>query len=117
LVLLNFIGVLRGKSILKSWRVAILCIILFAGIATPATDLMSMFLLAAPITLLYFLAAGVSIWHDRIADKRRAEEFAEYDLDDGESAESPASAKKRLRRESKAQAEPESGSALGGGAA
>src|SRR5690606_7812788 len=45
LVLLNFIGVVRGMSILKSWRIAILCIILFAAIATPAADIWSMFLL------------------------------------------------------------------------
>ena len=80
LVFLNFIGVLRGKSILKSWRVALLCIILFAGIATPAADLMSMFLLAAPIVLLYFGAALVTILHDRRVDKRQAKELAEYGL-------------------------------------
>lgn len=82
LVLLNFIGVLRGQSILKSWRVAILCIILFAGIATPAADLMSMFLLAAPIVVLYFAAAGIAVLHDKRLDKRRAAELAEYDLAD-----------------------------------
>ncbi len=81
LVMLNFIGVLRGASILRSWRIAILAIILFAAIATPAADLMSMFLLAAPIIVLYFTAAGISILHDRRVDKRRAEEFAAYDLD------------------------------------
>lgn len=80
LVLLNFIGVLRGQSILKSWRVAILVIILFAGIATPAADLMSMFLLAVPIVILYFAAAGVAILHDRRVDKRQARELAEYGL-------------------------------------
>lgn len=81
LVMLNFIGVLRGQSILKSWRVAILLIILFAGITTPAADLMSMFLLAAPMILLYFAAAGIAILHDRRVDKRRAAELSEYDLD------------------------------------
>ncbi len=82
LVLLNFVGVLRGKSILKSWRIALLCIVLFAAITTPAADLVSMFLLAAPITLLYFAAAGVAIWHDRIHDKRTAAEYAEYGLEE-----------------------------------
>jgi sec-independent protein translocase protein TatC len=81
LVLLNFIGVLRGRSILKSWRMAILCIILFAGVTTPAMDLMSMFLLAAPIIVLYFIAAGIALWHDHIFDKKQAAEFAEYGLD------------------------------------
>lgn len=88
LVLLNFIGVVRGMSILKSWRVAILAIILFAGIATPAADLASMFLLAAPIVVLYFAAAGVAILNDRRADKRRSADLAEYGIDDdgGDSA-------------------------------
>lgn len=82
LVLLNFIGVLRGMSILKGWRIAILCIVVFAAITTPAADLMSMFLLAVPITVLYFIAAGVAVWHDRIFDKRRAAELADYDLEE-----------------------------------
>lgn len=82
LVMLNFLGVLRGASILKSWRVALIAIVLFAGIATPATDLMSMFMLAAPIVLLYFVAAAVGILHDRRVDRRRAAELAGYDLAD-----------------------------------
>lgn len=82
LVLLNFIGVVRGQSILKSWRIALLCIILFAAIATPAADLMSMFLLAVPIVVLYFIAAGIAILHDKRVDRTRASELAEYGLDD-----------------------------------
>lgn len=81
LVLLNFIGMVRGMSILKSWRIAILCIILFAAIATPAADIMSMFLLAVPIVVLYFIAAGIAILHDRRVDKRRSEELSEYGID------------------------------------
>ncbi len=82
LVMLNFLGVIRGKTILKSWRVAILIIILFAGIATPAVDLMSMFMLAIPLVVLYFAAAGVALLHDRRVDKKRAAELAEYGIDD-----------------------------------
>ncbi|MGD9607489.1 MAG: twin-arginine translocase subunit TatC [Leucobacter sp.] len=84
LVLLNFIGVLRGQSILRSWRVAILCIVLFAAITTPAADLMSMFLLAAPIVVLYFAAAGIAVLHDKRVDKRRAADLAEYGIDEAE---------------------------------
>lgn len=82
LVALNFLGVLRGTSILKSWRGAILAIILFAGIATPAADLMSMFLLASPMVLLYFGAALIAILHDRIVDRRRNAELQEYGIED-----------------------------------
>lgn len=72
LVLLNFLGVISGKSILKSWRIAILIIVLFCATATPAADLVSMFLLAVPMVLLYFSAVGVALWHDRGVAKREA---------------------------------------------
>lgn len=81
LVMLNFVGILRGKTILKSWRVAILIIVLFAALATPAVDLWSMFLLAAPMVVLYFIAVGIALLHDRRIDKRRAKEFEEYGID------------------------------------
>jgi sec-independent protein translocase protein TatC len=70
LVLLNFIGVISGKSIIKSWRWAILIIFIFCAIATPSADVGSMFLLAVPMILLYLIAAVVTLWHDRGAAKR-----------------------------------------------
>ncbi|MBI5159898.1 MAG: twin-arginine translocase subunit TatC [Micrococcales bacterium] len=72
LVLLNFIGVLQGATILRSWRWAILAIALFTALATPAADVLSMFLLAIPMVGLYFAAVGVTIAHDRAVEKRRA---------------------------------------------
>ncbi|GAA1588702.1 twin-arginine translocase subunit TatC [Leucobacter aridicollis] len=81
LVMLNFVGIIRGKTILKGWRVAILIIVLFAALTTPAADLWSMFLLAVPMVLLYFIAVGIAMLHDRRVDKRRAAEFAEYGVD------------------------------------
>ncbi|MGJ0204401.1 twin-arginine translocase subunit TatC [Leucobacter sp. gxy201] len=86
LVMLNLIGVVRGATILKGWRVAILVIILFAAIATPAADVWSMFILAVPMIVLYFIAVGVALLHDRRVDKKRAAEFAGYGLDDSGSA-------------------------------
>jgi len=72
LVLLNFLGVISAKAILKGWRVAILIITLFCATATPAADIVTMFLLAIPMVLLYFGAAGVAVWHDRGVAKREA---------------------------------------------
>lgn len=69
LVLLNFVGVLSAKSILKSWRLAMLLIVLFTAVATPAADVISMLLLAIPMVGLYFAAAGVALLHDRRAAK------------------------------------------------
>lgn len=70
LVLLNFIGILSAKAILKGWRWAILAITLFTAIATPAADIVSMFLLAIPMVALYFIAYGVSALHDRSLARR-----------------------------------------------
>lgn len=70
LVLLNFAGVVTGVAILRSWRWAVLAITVFTAISTPAGDLVSMFLLALPMTALYFAAVGIAIWRDRIAARR-----------------------------------------------
>jgi sec-independent protein translocase protein TatC len=69
-VLLNFMGIISGKAILKAWRVAILLICVFTAIATPAADVTSMFLLAVPMAVLYFMAVGVAFWHDAIARRK-----------------------------------------------
>lgn len=70
LVLLNFVGILSATAIMKGWRVAVLIIVLFCAIATPAADVISMFLLAVPMTLLYFLAVAIAWIHDRGAARR-----------------------------------------------
>jgi sec-independent protein translocase protein TatC len=71
LVLLNFVGVLPALSILRGWRWAIVAITIFTAIATPAADLLSMLLLAAPMVVLYFLAVGVAFLHDRAVARRQ----------------------------------------------
>jgi len=70
IVLLNFAGVISASSIIKSWRIAVLVITLFTAIATPAADVVSMFLLAIPMVVLYFAAYGIAFLHDRRAAKR-----------------------------------------------
>lgn len=86
LVLLNFMGVLTGKAIIKGWRVAILMICLFTAFATPAADVVSMFLLAIPMIALYLIAAGISLLHDR-----RAERIAREMVDESVSAAAESS--------------------------
>lgn len=70
LVLLNFIGALSAKSIVKSWRIAILVIALVAALATPTADPMSMLLVMLPLILFYFAAALIAWLHDRVKLKR-----------------------------------------------
>ena len=83
LVVLNFVGALEAKSIIKGWRVAVIIIALFTAIATPAADVVSMVVLAIPMVILYFLAAGIATLHDR----RQAKKMAALVSDSADTAE------------------------------
>ncbi|MFG3128298.1 twin-arginine translocase subunit TatC [Streptomyces tendae] len=72
LVMLNFTGVLTGKRMLGWWRAMIMGITLFAAIATPSTDPLTMLMLAGPIWVLYFGAVTVSLLNDRRKARREA---------------------------------------------
>ncbi len=72
LVMLNLTGVLSGRRMLGWWRGMIMGITLFAAIATPSTDPLTMILLAGPIWVLYFAAVAVSLVNDRRRARREA---------------------------------------------
>ena len=72
LVLLNFANLLSGSAILKGWRLAVFIIAFVSALATPTADPMSMFLLMAPLSALYFLAVAIAT----LNDKRRARKQA-----------------------------------------
>ncbi len=81
LVMLNFARVISGRAILGGWRWAILAITVFTAIATPAADILSMFILAIPMVGLYFIAAAIASINDRRIAKRDAALAAEYGID------------------------------------
>ncbi|MGO1507240.1 MAG: twin-arginine translocase subunit TatC [Microbacteriaceae bacterium] len=70
LVALNVAGIMTGRAILKGWRVAVLLASVFAALATPAADVVSMLLLAGILVVLFFAAAGVSMLFDRRKKKQ-----------------------------------------------
>lgn len=70
IVLLNFVGVVESATIRRGWRIAILAVFVFAAIATPSADVLSMFLLAAPMLVLYLVAVAITTAHDRRLRKR-----------------------------------------------
>jgi sec-independent protein translocase protein TatC len=72
LVLLNFTGVVTGRRMLGWWRGMVIGITVFAAVATPTGDPLTMCLLAAPIVFLYFLAMGVCFVNDSRRSRRRA---------------------------------------------
>jgi sec-independent protein translocase protein TatC len=69
-VFLNLAGVLSGAAILKGWRWAVLAATLFGAFVTPAGEVLSMFIIAVPMVVLYFAAAGIALLVDRRRAKR-----------------------------------------------
>ncbi|WP_410050705.1 twin-arginine translocase subunit TatC [Actinomyces sp. MRS3W] len=79
MVALNRLGVMKGRTMLKGWRWAVVGIFTFMAFANPLPDPWSMIFMAIPITGLYFLACYISIRHDKHVAKRRAQEDAALD--------------------------------------
>ena len=82
LVMLNLTGIITGKRMLGWWRAMILGITVFAAVATPSTDPLSMLALAGPIWVLYFGAVAFSLLNDR--RRRRRDDDG---LDDDEASD------------------------------
>jgi sec-independent protein translocase protein TatC len=59
IVALQLIGVVTPRTLLGWWRPALLIVTVFAAVITPSGDPISMFALAAPMALLYFLSIAV----------------------------------------------------------
>lgn len=73
LVMLNLTGMITGKRMLGWWRGMIMGITVFAAVATPSTDPLSMLALAGPIWVLYFFAVVFSLVNDKRRRRREAE--------------------------------------------
>jgi sec-independent protein translocase protein TatC len=56
---LNMMGLIKGRQILKSWRVTLFVICLVAAMAAPGSDAMTMVYLAAPLLLLFAIATAL----------------------------------------------------------
>ena len=73
LIMLNLTGILTGKRMLGWWRGMIMAITVFAAVATPSTDPLTMLALAGPIWVLSFGAVVFSLLNDRRKRLRDAE--------------------------------------------
>ena len=70
LLTFNLIGFLRGRTILKPWRIWVFGIFVVVAAFSPTADPLGMILLSAPLVVLYFMAGGISLLVDRRRDKR-----------------------------------------------
>ncbi|MGX5359403.1 twin-arginine translocase subunit TatC [Kocuria sp. KH4] len=68
LVGLNMLGVLPGRTVLKSWRIVVVLVMVVSAMAAPGPDPMTMFYLAVPLLALFFVAVGLCL----LLDRRRA---------------------------------------------
>jgi sec-independent protein translocase protein TatC len=84
LLMLNFTGVVSARRLASWWRVVVFLCFAFAAVATPDPGPFGMTLLAAALSLLYFIAVGVAF----LNDKRRGRDKEIYaGLDDDEASE------------------------------
>lgn len=77
IVALNMVGVLSGKRLRSWWRGMIFGVFVFAAVATPSGDPITLLVLAAPMLVLI----GGAIVFAMLNDRRRARNGAEPDYD------------------------------------
>ncbi|MDO4919489.1 twin-arginine translocase subunit TatC [Kocuria sp.] len=76
LVGLNMLGLLSGRTILRSWRVVVVIVLVVAAMAAPGPDPVTMLYLAIPLLVLFFVAAGLCLYLDRRRARRQARQAA-----------------------------------------
>ena len=59
LVSLELAGVVTPARLLRSWRWAVIIIIVVAAVFTPSSDPFSMLALAVPLIAFYFISIGI----------------------------------------------------------
>lgn len=65
LVLLNLADLVRGRTLIKSWRGIVMGTMVFGAVATPTGDPVNLLLLSGPILVLMFGAIGIALLNDR----------------------------------------------------
>ncbi|KLU11320.1 twin-arginine translocase subunit TatC [Kocuria sp. SM24M-10] len=88
LVGLNMLGVLSGRTVLKSWRIVVVLVMVVSAMAAPGPDPMTMFYLAVPLLTLFFVAVGLCL----LLDRRRARREERRAAATGASADAATSA-------------------------
>ena len=76
-VMLNLVGVLSAARLRRWQRLAVFGIFVFAAVATPSQDPLSMLMLAIPMAALFEVAVLLATIHDR--RKARREALASFD--------------------------------------
>ena len=59
ILFLQLVGIVTPRTLIRQWRIAIMCIFVAAAVITPSGDPVSLMALSIPMTLLYFLAVFI----------------------------------------------------------
>ncbi|PJJ53487.1 sec-independent protein translocase protein TatC [Mumia flava] len=82
-ILLNAMGAVSAKQLAGARAWIVIATFIFAAMATPSTDPITMLFLAVPMTVLFGIAEGIAWLVDRRrARDRAASEFGRYDDDE-----------------------------------
>lgn len=82
MVLLNFMGLVSGKSMLKAWRWIIFLSFAFTAVMVPTPEPITLIAMSAAISSLFFGAIVIALLHDR----RRARTSGDDGLSDDEAS-------------------------------
>ncbi|WP_262423707.1 twin-arginine translocase subunit TatC [Brachybacterium sp. Z12] len=82
MVLLNFMGLVSGKAMLKAWRWIIFLSFAFTAVMVPTPEPFTLIAMSAAIASLFFGAIVISLIHDRRAARKSGDE----DLGDDEAS-------------------------------
>jgi sec-independent protein translocase protein TatC len=81
-VLLNLAGVVRARHLAR-WRAWIIFgVFVFAAVATPSTDPITMILLAVPMAILFLISEAICHLLDRRRYRNGEPDYAEFDDDE-----------------------------------
>lgn len=82
MVLLNFMGLVSGRTMLKAWRWIIFLSFAFTAVMVPTPEPITLIVMSAAIASLFFGAIVIALLHDR----RRAKRSGDEDLGDDEAS-------------------------------
>ncbi|MEJ6543065.1 twin-arginine translocase subunit TatC [Brachybacterium paraconglomeratum] len=82
MVLLNFMGLISGRAMLKAWRWIIFLSFAFTAVMVPTPEPITLIAMSAAIASLFFGAIVIALLHDRRQAKRSGDE----DLADDEAS-------------------------------
>lgn len=81
-ILLNRLGIVSAKRLRSARPWTIIGIFVFAAIATPSTDPLTMLFLAVPMTVLYFISEVIA----SLTDRKRKKSAAQAEVPDDEAS-------------------------------